>query len=384
MEAPLQGRTILGNVDTDRRFSADPEAVGLDPGRLSAAVDLATTYCRDGSDAGIAMFVARHGVPVVDVVVGTDDTGAPLTPDTRFLFASASKPLTAACIAVLEDRGLVSINDPVARYLPEFGDGDKALVTVRHLLTHTAGIPDALGRGVSIEDWYDWDHAVAATCRLPLEFPPGSRAEYHPLSYGLLGALIPALDGRDFATFCADEVATPVGMKTFSWGLPDAGVPSTRLGLPGQPDKDALDALHRPEAHAAVIPAINGWGTAHDLGAFYLAISSDGDWLSASIRTRLTRPHIDPAPEGANAARGLGFEVGIPPSGASVFGELAGPRTFGHPGLRSTVAWCDPDTDLVCVILANGARPADEGQRRLSVISDAIHRAVLPHTSPTV
>ena len=374
--------------------SAAPTSVGLDEKRLSLAVELAARFCSDGGDAGIAMFVARRGVPVLDVVIGHDDKGRPLTPGTRFWYASACKPLTAACIAVLAEAGALSFSDPLARHLPELDALGKSTVTVQHLLTHTAGMADLAGTGVGVRDWYDWQGAVTATCALPLEHPPGSRVVYHPLSYGLLGELVPRLDGRRFEEFFAAEVAAPLAMTTFSWGLPDSDVPFTRLGLPGQPDVDVLADYQSPQAMAAVMPAVNGWGTARDLGRFYLAFAeSDGSWLAPSTLARLSRAEVPvPATDqlsgaafagaGRSAARGLGFEVGTPASGPSVFGELAGPRTFGHPGLRSTVAWRDPDADLVCVILANGAREPLDGERRLSMLSDAVHRCVTDQRQP--
>lgn len=380
-------------VPVEATPSVPPTSVGLDEKRLALAVDLAARYCSDGGDAGIAMYVARSGVPVLDVVIGHDHEGRPLTPETRFWYASACKPLTAACIAVLSEAGLLSFSDPLVRHLPELAGHGKSAVTVQHLLTHTAGFPDFAGSGVGVRDWYDWDAAVAATCALPLEYPPGSRAAYHPLSYGLLGELVPRLDGRRFEEFFAAEVAAPLAMTTFTWGLAQADVPHTRLGLPGQPDGDVLADHQSPQALSAVIPALNGWGTARDLGRFYLGFGeADGSWLSPATLARMSRAEA-PVPVtdgvgsptlvgGGGAARGLGFEVGTPACGSSVFGELAGPRTFGHPGLRSTVAWSDPDTDLVCVILANGAREQSDGERRLSMLSDAVHRSVTDRLKP--
>lgn len=79
----------------------------------------------------------------------------------------------------------------------------------------------------------------------------------------------------------------------------------------------------------------------------------------------------------AGAVQGYGLAVGDVEGATSVFGELAGPRTFGHPGMRSTVGWCDPDSGTVCAILCNGSPSLPEGQRRLSILSDAVHRGVV-------
>src|SRR5579884_1091709 len=100
-------------------------------------------------------------------------------------------------------------------------------MTVDHLLTHRAGIPDFFCSGVTPEDWCDWDRAVRLTAALPLEYPPGTQTAYHALSFGLLGELVHRVDGRPFAQFFAEEVAGPLALDTVSWGLQDRSVPYT-------------------------------------------------------------------------------------------------------------------------------------------------------------
>lgn len=358
---------------------SEPTAVGLSPARLASVLTLAARCVESGLDAGISVYVARHGVPVLSAAVGRTPDGTPLTPQTRFLCLSASKPLTAAAVAVLTERGLLSFTDSLSRHLPEFGDGVRAAATVHHLLTHEAGIPDSFCRGVTMADWYDWKTAVSRTCELPFEWYPGTSRAYHPLSYGLLGELVPRLDGRSFSDFFAAEVGRPLGMATLTWGLPDPeGTPHSRLGLPGQPGVPGFAPLQTAEGMAAVIPAGNAWGTAEDLGRFYLALAAiGGGWLAPATVARMTRAHTPLDDPPGTVASGYGLEVGVPTGAGQVFGELAGPRTFGHPGGRSTVGWCDPDTGLVGVVLCNGLPDPAEGQRRLCLLSDAIHRTVV-------
>lgn len=178
--------------------------------------------------------------------------------------------------------------------------------------------------------------------------------------------MVARVSGQPFIEYFSEQVAVPLGMETFTWGLPEA-TPSTSLGLPGQDAYPLAWMFQGPEANAAVMPAANGWGTARDLGAFYLALSVGGrGWLSPATVRRMVQPAA------LSSAGGLGFEVG-----SASLGELAGPRTFGHPGGRTSVGWCDPDTGLVGVILANGAPEESEGERILRLISDAMHRCVM-------
>ncbi len=366
-------------MSTAESLLSDPAAVGLNPERLEAVLALAGHFVETGIDAGISVFVARHGVPVLAGAVGRTPDGETVTPQTRFLYLSASKPLTAAAVAVLTERGLLSFTDSLSRHLPEFGEGLRSAATVHHLLTHQAGIPDSFCRGVTVADWYDWKNGVSRTCELPFEWYPGTTRAYHPLSYGLLGELVPRLDDRGFAEFFAAEVAGPLGMSTLTWGLPDPGqTPHSRLGLSGQPGLAPFAAFQSAEAMAAVIPAGNAWGTAEDLGRFYLGLAADGaGWLAPATVARMTRAHTPVDDPPGTVASGYGLEVGVPAATGQVFGELAGPRTFGHPGARSTVGWCDPDSGLVAVILCNGLPDPDEGQRRLCLLSDVIHRTVV-------
>ncbi len=330
-------------------------------------LDAAREFVDRGWDRGIAVAVLRDGETLLDAAVGTDLDGGPLTPQTRFLLFSASKPLTAFCTVMLADRGRLGYDDPLARHIPEFGDGERARVTVDHLLTHRAGISDFFCAGVTVEDWFDWERAVRLTCALPLENPPGTRTAYHPLSFGLLGELVPRVDGRAFARFFADEVAAPLGLDTITWGLPDSSVPNTHTGIDGQPDVATVRRFQTEAARRAVVPAGNAWGTALDLARFHHMLGSGGRGLvSPESAAEMVRPRV----EGDGGPLGRGLEVGRRAGGCT--GDLAGPRVFGHPGIRSTVGWHDPDTGISCAILCNGTPSQDLGQQRLCAISDAV------------
>lgn len=344
---------------------------------LEQVLRSAGRFCADGTDAGIALYAEHRGEVLLDIAVGHTDEGDELTTATKFLYLSASKPLTAVAVALLVERGLLAWSDPLARHIPELAEGAKALTTVEHLLTHRAGIPDFFGKAMDQTDWHDWDQGIKATIDLPLEYVPGTRTMYHGLSFGLLGELVPRLDGRSFRDFFAEEVAQPLGMDSFTWGLPADGAPWTGTGLPGQEQTEAARGFQTPELNAAVLPAGNGWGTARDLGRFYAAlVAGGGGLLSPATVERMIRPNAALSGDAAPVTPGYGFELGGGVAGASSLGDLAGPRVFGHPGMRSTVGWGDAERGLAVAILCNGAPGTAEGQRRLALLSDAFHRAV--------
>ena len=318
----------------------------------------ARRFTEQGPDAGITIAVASAGAVVFEESFGATTAGAPLTPAHRFLWLSASKPITAVAVGVLVDRGALGFQDPVARHVPEFAGEGRDRITLEHLLSHRAGIADFLGERLPAEVWHDWDTAVRACCALPLEHAPGAEHRYHPLSYGLLGEVVQRADGRPFARFVAEEIAAPLGMDTLTWGLPDPALPHTGIGLPGQAGTDNARRFQTPQMNAAVVPAGNAWGVPGDLLRFYTGL---GRILSSRTLAQMT-------------SRAYGFEVGAASGLPSVFGTRASPRTYGHPGMRSVVGWCDPDAGVAAAICCNGAPDLAVGQRRLCELSDAVRR----------
>ena len=177
---------------------------------------------------GAALAVVRSGVPVLTYCHGMADLEwrQPVTPTTVFRVASLTKPFTALAILLLADEGLLDIDEPIAKYLPDHPDHWQA-ITIRHLLTHTSGIPNFVlrpgfaGRTSRI-DHTDADvRALFAT--LPLDFEPGSRYGYSNSGYRLLDMIAAEVSGTKFADLLADRVFVPAGM-TDSRVLTDADI----------------------------------------------------------------------------------------------------------------------------------------------------------------
>ncbi|MGH9786287.1 MAG: serine hydrolase domain-containing protein, partial [Terriglobia bacterium] len=150
------------------------------------------------------------------------------TPDTVFLLASITKPMTAAGVMILRDRGAIALGDPVAKFLPEFTGGDRDLVTVRHLLTHTSGLPDMLPDNTALRR----RHApladfVAGACRTPLLFRPGAQVRYQSMGILLLAEICQRITRRPFRDFLRTELFEPLGMRATSLGLGGRAIPGT-------------------------------------------------------------------------------------------------------------------------------------------------------------
>src|SRR5947209_10305388 len=173
----------------------------------------------DAGDAGGSVAVFVDGEPVVDVWGGFADAArnVPWQRDTITGVWSVTKTMTALCALVLADRGELDLSAPVARYWPEFAAHGKEGVLVRHVLAHTAGLPDWDG---PVEELYDWQAATARLAALGPQWEPGTAAGYHSLTQGfLVGEVLRRVTGRSVGAFLAEEVTGRLGAD-FAIGLP--------------------------------------------------------------------------------------------------------------------------------------------------------------------
>lgn len=181
-----------------------------------------------GTERGLQVAVYRNGEPVVDVVAGVADpaTGRPVTPDTPFYSASTGKGVTSTVVHVLVERGVLGYDTPIVELWPEFGAHGKERATVRHALTHSAGVP-GVPAGTTPEDLCDWEGMCAAIADAKPWWEPGTRTGYHPHSFGyIIGEIVRRATGRPISRVLREEVAGPLGVA----GELFLGVPESELG----------------------------------------------------------------------------------------------------------------------------------------------------------
>lgn len=259
--AEIQGRC-------ERRFSAVKDV-------LAAALDT--------DDVGACAAVFVDGEPVVDIWGGHVDAArtAAWESDTITNVWSTTKTMTALCALILADRGELDLDAPVAAYWPEFADAGKQDVRIRHLLGHTAGLPDWDGP-ITVEDLYDWP---AVTARLAAQAPrwePGTEAGYHSITFGfLVGEVVRRVTGRSLGAFFAEEVAGPLDAD-FHIGLAAKHDPRV-APLIADPKGDKPDGFLTGVSHAntlawrrAELPAINGFGNARSVGLVQSVLACGG------------------------------------------------------------------------------------------------------------
>jgi CubicO group peptidase (beta-lactamase class C family) len=288
--------------------------------------------------------------------------GAPYDPEAIFLIASISKPMTAAGVMVLHDRGQLKLDDPVMKFIPEFSEGDRAKITIQHLLTHTSGLPDQLPENNDLRKAHaPLSEFVKGAVKVPLKFAPGTAYSYQSMGILLAAEVVQRITGEPFEPFMKREVYTPLGMTRTAMGLGDfvlektvrsqteAAAPESGGGDPTATDWDWNSVYWRKLGAP--------WGGAHstapDIARFYHSfLHPEGKVLKAETARLMLQNHT---PELA-VKRGLGFGLG---AGAGSPG--CSDQTFGHDGSTGTLSWADPATDTICVVLtslpAGAAKP---------------------------
>src|SRR5689334_21071852 len=165
---------------------------------------------RQGLHLGAQLYVSRDFAVVADDAIGESRPGEPLTRDHLLLWLSSTKPIAAVALARLWERGLLELDDPVAKHVPEFAAQGKGAITLRHLLTHTGGIR-LLNVGWPHEPWESIVARIAAMRPEP-RWVPGRKAGYHHASsWFILGEVVHRLAGRPFSQVVRDEIFVPLG-----------------------------------------------------------------------------------------------------------------------------------------------------------------------------
>lgn len=286
----------------------------------------------------------------------------PMTEDTLFDAASLTKVLaTTMALMKLAEQGRLGLDEPVARYLPEFAGDGRESIRVRHLLTHTSG----LRPGLPLADpWEGWGEAIRRACRERLTQPPGEKFVYSDINFIVLGEIVRRAGGRPLDEFARDEIFQPAGMMDTGYRPLDRGVPVWRIApTERQADGSVLrGVVHDPTARrmGGVAGHAGVFTTAADVARFCRMILGGGEIdgrrvLAAATVAEMTRV----ATPAAIPARGLGWDIDSP---------YAGPRgshfpvgSFGHTGWTGTSMWIDPGSRTFVILLSNRNHPTEEG-----------------------
>ena len=347
-----------------------------------------------GLHLGAQLYVSLAGETVADLAVGEARPGRPLRSDDLALWLSSTKPTAAVALARLWEAGELALDDPVARFVPEFAAGGKEGVTLRHLLTHTSGIR-MLDVGWPRESWEAIVARIAAR-KLEPRWDPGRKAGYHMASsWFVLGEVIRRIVGRPYERFVREELFEPLGMDDSWVGMPPeryrgyggriAPMYNTevRRGASGPPEH----RWHREEWVTRPSPGGNGRGPIRELGLFYESLLAGG--VSPATGRRVLTPQTVEALTARHRVGlfdhtfrhlmdwGLGFIVNSAIYDQEklpyAYGPHASRRTYGHSGYRSSTAFADPEHRLAVAVATNGT-PADQAHlERMESLCAAIY-----------
>jgi CubicO group peptidase (beta-lactamase class C family) len=360
---------------------ASPASLGFD----SVALDSATAYLRsqvDSSFPGAVLAVGRHGRLALLAAVGhyAANDSRPVTPETIYDLASLSKVVgwTTACMQLV-DAGKLDLDAPVERYVPEFRGAGKERVTVRHLLTHTAGFPPDLPLWTGTRSRAE---ALALVDTAPLESLPGEKFVYSDVSAIVGMQVVEHITGEPIDRYLAEHLFGPLGMPATRY-LPPR---SWRADLaPTEVDTFFRHRLLIGEVHdesAARLGGVSGnaglFSNALDLSRFAAMLLAGGTWdtltlIHAETVDAFTRRQDIPP----GSSRALGWDTPSPPSSG---GTHLSARAFGHTGYTGTSMWLDPQEDLFIILLTNRVNPTRNNTRILRVrprVADLVTTALL-------
>lgn len=365
----------------------------------------------DRTDGGAAVTVFHHGVPVVDLWGGVrSPDGDPWEADTLAMCFSTTKGVASAALHLQAEAGLVDYDERVCTYWPEFAQNGKENITVRHVLSHSAGLHRLRSVIDGAHHMLDWEHMVDALAAEPPAYEPGTQCGYHALTYGwLVGEIVRRVTGRPLADVVNDldralgldglylgcppdqrhRVAPLAPMQIFGPRVPKvlhrirraaADQAGKALSLVGSPvntrrmvnalaPRGMEDVMAGPEVMDASIPAANGFFTARALASLYAVYAGGGELDGV----RLFSPdRVRQIGEEQNNRRDL--VLVMPMRWRLGYHRVLGnydesPNGFGHFGLGGSGAWVDPTRGLAVAMVCNRGTGTPVGDVRLMRLS---------------
>ena len=342
-------------------------------------------------------------LPAAQIAIGYDNqivfskNFGDTKPDSLFCIFSATKAITSAASWLLMQDEIISEDDLVTDYIPEFGKNGKSKITLSHLLTHTAGFPHAPFRPV---EWRSKEARLTRFKQWRIFWEPGTQFEYHPSSsMYVVAEIIERASGTDFGDFVQTRIFDPLRRSNSFIGLPDdqgaraleikycgeelSEQEYKEMGFPIPPEtevtEDAILSFNERDVRASGIPGGGAFSNAKDMAMFYQALLHGGTdqkrlWqedILVSAKAIRNPELTDPVFKKA-ANRGLGIVIsGDTDRNYRGFGKTNSPFAFGHNGAGGQLCWADPDTGLSFVYLTSGhdRNPIRQGRRGVSISS---------------
>ncbi|SED86930.1 CubicO group peptidase, beta-lactamase class C family [Pseudomonas anguilliseptica] len=353
--------------------------------KFEALRDAFAALFDEPQERGMALCVQIGGETVVDLWAGVADKEGQQAwhSDTILNLFSCTKTFTAVTALQLVGEGKLELDAPVPRYWPEFAAAGKDRITLRHLLSHQAGLP-ALREMLPAEALYDWQAMTTALAAEQPWWPLGEGHGYAPITYGwLVGEVLRRVEGRGPGESIVARTAKPLGLD-FHVGLADEEFDrvaiisrgkgnfgdaaaqrllKTMMSEPAAMSTRAftnppsiMTSTNKSEWRRMQQPAANGHGNARSLAGFYSGLL-DGQLLESELLAELTREHAVGEDKTllTRTRFGLGCMLDQPEVANATYGM--GPRAFGHPGAGGSIGFADPERDVAFGFVTNNLGP---------------------------
>jgi CubicO group peptidase (beta-lactamase class C family) len=372
---------------TTRAPEVDPRQVGVARDGVEAIWHAVERFYQTGLQPALQLCVRRRGEVLIDRAIGHATGNGPIDPldapkqlattDTPFCLFSASKAVTAMVVHLLDQKHLLHVNDPVSEYIPEFAQHGKKRVTIEHVLTHRAGIPNMPPEEMTLDNLARPERIVQLLCDTEPAWPPGRRLAYHAITGGfILAEVVRRVTGKDIRTVLNAEILKPLGFRWMNYGVkpremskvarnyftgprplpPFAGLSRRALGVEFT-DVPAL--ANDPRYLTAIVPAGNVVSNANELSRFYQLLLKEGELDGRRVfeprtihRATSEQSYLEFDLTLAVPTRySMGFMLG----GFGFYGPDTA-QAFGHLGFINIVAWADPERQ-VAAALTNSGKP---------------------------
>jgi CubicO group peptidase (beta-lactamase class C family) len=396
---------VPGDLDSVTAIGAEDHS-DIDGAAVERIWQAARHWYRAGMHPAIQLCIRRHGRVVLDRAIGhgwgnapTDPPEAekiPVTTDTPFCVYSAAKAMTATVVHMLVERGVFSLDDRVCDYMPCYTSHGKHRTTIRHVLTHSAGVPFPTGPRPDVTRADDHEYAQQKLGELRPLYRPGLVHMYHALTWGpLMREIVYAATGKEIRDILATEILDPLGFRWTNFGVPEKDLPLVAPShATGRPLPPVVAQLFRKAIGGTVheiipytntrrflttiVPSSNTVSTANEMSRFAeiwlrggeldgVRVMSPETMRGAVAECRRLRPDFA---IGLMPARwGSGFILGTNRFGP--FGRNA-PTAFGHLGLVNVAVWADPPRGLAAGVISSGKPGRDPEARRYTALMDSI------------
>ncbi|MHB1355663.1 MAG: serine hydrolase domain-containing protein [Anaerolineae bacterium] len=363
-----------------------PADAGMDADKLNMACAFIEDELAVGRFPGAALVVTRGQRTVLErtwgVYCNTTTRDEPYHLGVLNMLYSFSKVVSATVVVLTQQDGLLDYDLPVWRYVPEFRNGNKEAVTLRHLLTHSAGIPNAPLGSVLTEE--DWQTAVRACCAHEIEWPAGSKTAYHGASGMFMAAeVVRRVSGNaPWETICQQRLFKPLGARfTF---LPPAQQYDTAL----TPQPAELPCILGPQTYGALgHPGAGCFGTSADAQRLLNLHLQQGVWQGKQIiqPAAFAEMHRVQYAQQINQAQQTGqtpaheywalgwLTRGKTTSGWFGFGERASEASYGHAGIDTVMSVADPERNLAITFMTtNSPKPSEETTRLRDTVTNLV------------